>query len=442
MRSLPCADRAKARRGRKGPPVHALFRREALQAKSVAFLGTTVLRPPLSFSAWAVIAAALAAAVIAFVFLGQYTKRTRVVGITAPQAGVIKLMAPQPGIVVERRVGEGQRVRAGDTLFVLSGERMTEAGGVAAGAQTAVLDALRRRRDSLRQEQLRLSLLVERQVSALQRRFNDSRAEADQLDRELGTQQTRLSSARAQLHRFEDLLRQQFMSELAVQQKREEALEQQSRLQALERARIAARRELAAVGAELNQLPLRGQQQLAELERSIAALDQELASTEASRQILVTAPRDGTVTAILVDAGQAVGNQPLLTLLPAHGALEAHLYAPSRAVGFVEPGQRVLLRYAAYPYQKFGQYEGTVADVSRSALAPNELPPQLALLGQQAAGEGLYRITVRLASSTVLAYGKPQPLVAGMQLEADVMQDRRRLIEWVFEPLFSLRGKV
>ena len=77
------------------------------------------------------------------------------------------------------------------------------------------------------------------------------------------------------------------------------------------------------------------------------------------------------------------------------------------------------MRYAAYPYQKFGQYEGTVTHVSRSALAGNELPLQLAALAQQASAEGFYKITVALARNDVTAYGRPQPLTAGMQLEAE-----------------------
>jgi membrane fusion protein len=99
----------------------------------------------------------------------------------------------------------------------------------------------------------------------------------------------------------------------------------------------------------------------------------------------------------------------------------------------------VRVRFAAYPFQKFGQYDGEVVEVSRVALAPAELPAQLAL---SAPAEALYRVTVRLASPAVMAYGTAQPLAAGMQLEADVMQDRRRLIEWVFEPLIALGRKV
>jgi membrane fusion protein len=365
-----------------------------------------------------------------------------VTGITVPSAGLIKLMAPQAGVVVERRVKEGQQVKAGEVLYVLSAERMTGDGDGAVGAQSAVLDQLRKRRTSLIEESDRQRLLLVQQTAALERRLADLRAESAQLMREAQTQRQRVASVQAQVGRFEDLARRQFMSELGVAQKREELLEQTARLQALERNRIALTRETASVAAELAQLPLRSEQQRAEVDRAAAAVEQDVASTEANRQIVVTAPQDGTVTAILADPGQMAGNQPLLTLLPAGSQLEAHLYAPSKAVGFVEPGQKVRVRFAAYPYQKFGQYEGTVAQVSRSSLAAGELPPQLVALGQQAGSEGMYRVSVALASQDVVAYARPQPLTAGMQLEADVLQETRTLIEWVLEPIVGLRGKV
>jgi membrane fusion protein len=290
------------------------------------------------------------------------------------------------------------------------------------------------------EEQARQGRINAEQTAALQRRLADLDAQAAQIDRELSTQRERARSAQEQLRRYEDLQRQQFMSDLAVQQKREELLDQTSRLQTLERSRLALKSDAASVAAELKQLPLRGEANRAELERQIAALAQDSAATEANRQIVITAPQDGTVTAILAERGQMVGAQPLATLLPKDSRLEAHLYAPSRAVGFVEPGQGVRIRYAAYPYQKFGQYSGRVTQVSRSALSANELPAQLAQIGQQTAGEGVYRITVALTQPSVNAYGKAQPLTAGMQLEADILQDSRTLIEWVFEPVLSVKS--
>ncbi len=387
-----------------------LFRSEALAAREVPFLGSAVLRPPLSFAAWSAIAALLAGALVSFLFFGEYTRRTRVVGITAPEAGLIKLLAPAPGIVVERRVQEGQPVTAGEVLFVLSAERLSDGGSGVAGTQSAILEQLQRRRESLAGAQARQQLLTETQAAAARRRLAELESEAVQVERELATQSARVASAEAQVRRFEELARQDFMSELAVQQKREDLLDQTSRLLALDRMRLALRRDAGAVADELRQIPLRGEQQLAELRRALAALEQDIAGTEANRRIAVAAPQDGTVTAILADVGQTAGGQPLATLLP--------------------------------PYQKFGQHDGQVAEVSKTALAAGELPAQVAQLAQQSAGDGLYRITVTLQSPTISAYGRPQPLTAGMQLEADVMQDRRRLIEWVFEPLVSLRGKV
>jgi membrane fusion protein len=102
----------------------------------------------------------------------------------------------------------------------------------------------------------------------------------------------------------------------------------------------------------------------------------------------------------------------------------------------------VLLRYHAYPYQKFGHHEGVVTNVSRAAVSPGELPSQLAgLTSLYGANEPVYRLTAGLASQTITAYGQPMPLQPGMQLEADVIIEKRRLIEWVLDPLFTLTGK-
>jgi len=412
-----------------------LFRNEVLQARQAAAFGQVVLRPPLSFSAWCVAAAAICAALVALLVLGQYTKRARIQGITVPSAGVLKLTAPQPGIVLDRFVDEGQPVRSGDALFVVWSERMTETAGGSAGAHTAVLEQLARRRASLAEELERRGRLFEQQEAALSRRLAALELEEGQLRDELATQAAREASAREQSARFEQLARQGFVSPQTAHQRRDELLEQTARGQALYRSLLAVRREVDVVAGELKQLPLRAAQQQAEVQRELSSLQQDIVGAEVARKVVVTAPQAGVVTAIAAERGQQVGPQPLATLLPSGSPMEAHLFAPSRAIGFVERGQKVRVRFAAFPFQKFGQYDGEVVQVSRVALAPAELPPQLALPG---AAEPLYRITVRLATPYVMAYGHEQPLTAGMQLDADVMLDRRRLIEWVFEPLIAL----
>ena len=50
----------------------------------------------------------------------------------------------------------------------------------------------------------------------------------------------------------------------------------------------------------------------------------------------------------------------------------------------------------------------------------------------------MFAIQVRLKSGTVLANGQARPLQSGMRLEADILQERRKLYEWMLEPLFSV----
>jgi len=51
------------------------------------------------------------------------------------------------------------------------------------------------------------------------------------------------------------------------------------------------------------------------------------------------------------------------------------------------------------------------------------------------------RVTVTLDSPSIEVYGQSQALKAGMLLEADIIQDRRRLYEWALEPLYSVTGR-
>jgi membrane fusion protein len=79
-----------------------------------------------------------------------------------------------------------------------------------------------------------------------------------------------------------------------------------------------------------------------------------------------------------------------------------------------------------------------VANISRSAVSPGELPPQLAGL---AGPDPVYLITVTLARQTIAAYGRQVELQPGMQLEADIALETRRLYEWLLDPLYTVTGK-
>jgi membrane fusion protein len=173
----------------------------------------------------------------------------------------------------------------------------------------------------------------------------------------------------------------------------------------------------------------------------IADLDQQVANSEARRLIEIRAPGTGTVTAIASHTGQLVASGArMLTIVPSQDGMHVELLAPSTSIGFIRPGQRVLLRYTAFPYQKFGQYGGTVTDVSRAALQPEELKTFVPSLPAAEQTKTFYRMVVVPDRPNVTAYGRLEPLKPSMQVEAQVLLERRPIYQWILDPLYGLHG--
>lgn len=411
-----------------------LFRQEAINAQRERAYGDTLQLKALSYSWLVALAVFCAAALLAFGFWGQHTRKTHVQGYLAPSRGLIKIYPPEPGTVIEKKVAENARVKRGDVLFVLSLARNSQ---TAQDTATTTLTKLQARRDSLTQQ-----LSNSAQLEAAERRTLEARArglssELAHLDTQLATQQRLVTSAQTTFARYGKYGDGNFFSAAHVQQKQDELLAQQARLEGLRRERSALERELDTTRQDLHATALRAREQPAALEREIAAIDQQISENESRRTAVVVAPSDGVATTILAEVGQAAGSaQPLMSILPAGAELRAELLVPSRAIGFVRAGQRVAVRYAAFPYQNFGSYAGRVREISRTLIAPNEANLPVTL------NEPAYRITVALEAQQVIAYGKPVALQSGMQLDADIAVDRRRLIEWVFDPLLSVVGRV
>jgi membrane fusion protein len=416
-----------------------LFRSEALEHRQHDWLGSIQLVRPVSLALLTVFVVAVAAAVAAYLVWGEYTRKARVTGYLVPDRGLIRLMAPQAATVVENHVAEGRVVHRGDVLFVLSVGQDTASGDAQAAVQASLASRERSLQDAARQR----GLLEHNQLASLELQIGNMRRELGSIDAEADLQRERLALAQKSLAQLESLQSSNFVSSAQVRTKAEEILGLKAQLQHLERQRGTQLREIGALEAQRSELPLRAQAARGEIDRDLAAVAQASAENEAKQRLVVRASQDGVVTAVLADVGQSVSTTvPLATLLPADAKLQAHLFAPSSAVGFVRAHLPVQLRYQAFPYQKFGHQGGEVIQVARSPLQTAELAGLPLQHGVAASGEPLYRITVALDRQTVAAYGQAQALSPGMQLEADVLLDRRRLIEWLFEPVLGIAGRV
>ena len=409
-----------------------LFRPAAVAARRHDWRGRIVLAQPVAFALLAALLAAAAASLAAFAYFGSYTAHTTLRGRVIPERGIIDVASTQAGTIAEKGVVEGQRVVTGDVLYVLASERFTRAG---TATEELIAAQLARRRASLAEQIASTRALEAAERAALGQRLAAVRREGVSLERVIATERRRSGLAERTAERYAQMRELGFVAEEQSSLREAALLEQRARVDGLERERAELARIVVELDARGATLGLEHANALAELERAVAGVDLEIAEHEAHRAITIVAPHAGVVTALTGDAGQPVERGAVLArIVPEGSLLVAELHAASRAVGFVAVGDEVRLRYAAFPYQKFGHALGSVVSVSQATLGPND--SGLARAGARA--EPVYRIAVALRSQTVTAYGEPRPLLPGMEVEADVLLETRRLYEWAFEPLFAM----
>ncbi len=410
-----------------------LFRQEALDARRGQWLGSIHLATPLSRWIWVALGSALAAAIVAFLVFGHYTRRERVTGELVPSSGLLGITATGVGTITRVFVGAGDAVRQGDRLVEISGERDSATLG---GTHARISEKLREQRRRLKQDLVTQKRQSDARDQALRSKLDLLREQTRQVDGELRLESREVADAVKLLARIQPLRAKGYVSALQVQQRRTAALNARTQMKNLILQRLQIRQQTVSARQQLAQLPLDVAKQHNATAGQIADIDEQLIQNEAERARVLRAPCDGFVSVVLAKRGQhVVAGQSLLSIVPRGAMLQAQLLVPSRAVGFIEPGSRVVLRYQAFPYQKFGQQYGHVASISRSALSPDQV---VALIGQRAQ-QPLYRVKVRLQHQAILTYGKPRALKPGMALSADILMDRRSLLQWVFEPLYGLR---
>ena len=412
----------------------SLFRPDALIHQQNRLHGDVLITRSPTIWLLVSITALVAITFVGFAYWGEYTRKEHVVGYLAPTQGMIRIFSPQAGTVAVKHVNEGQQVKQGDALLTITSERTTSS---TREAQAAMLAELKQRRDSLRQEQGKQQQIDTLTGNSIAGRIRGLEKEIREALAQLALQASRVASAERTVARYEKLVAERFVSEAALQEKNDALIDQRNQHAQLKRNISGLNRELSAARVELSTSGLKQANNTAAIERQISELEQQLTEADARRSIILTAPADGVVTTILAEVGQTVNpNLPLLSILPAGAELQAHLLIPTRAAGFIKPAQQVSLRYQAFPYQRFGHHRGEVMEIGRTVIQPSESSLPVAVQ------ESVYRITVRLPQQLVQAYGQAMPLQAGMVLDADIHIDRRRLIEWVFDPLLSITGRI
>lgn len=132
---------------------------------------------------------------------------------------------------------------------------------------------------------------------------------------------------------------------------------------------------------------------------------------------LLVAPMAGRIYfSTLVEENQSVrANQEIFFIASEKTSYYGELHVPQYNLGKVKEGQRVMIKFAGYPYEEFGVVEGKIAYIS-------EIPGQ----------DSTFLAKVMLPKGLTSQYGKRIKYREGMLATGEIVTDNLRLLERIF----------
>jgi len=372
--------------------------------------------------------------------------------------GSTKIIQPAiSGVVTNINVHEGQCVKKGETLLAL--DKTTAEKDVATANQS--LNAARVERDILRRlavggntdeiinnadlpddtkamlrqfasSQTALSAARQQAVNGTISNYQQQLQFNQQAKNQLETNAQNLKNRKAEIEKrlpnanpVDKLRLQNELSNIdqritsadsAVLGQNQQLLQSQS---ALTQAQNQSQTQNAETNSAFNNQIIASEKRIIELENNLVKARQVLAQTN------ITAPVDGTVLSLTVKTIGGVVNagQQLAQIVPEKVPLYVDAALDNQDVGFVKPGQRVVVKVATYPFQRYGYLEGTVENISPDAIQDDK--------------KGLiYKAKIKLNDEKSSKQNQLK-LLPGMSVSAEITTGQRRIIEFFLDPLMT-----
>lgn len=385
---------------------------------------------------WIIISYTLTALVllsVIFLLKSDYSRRTTVKGNIQSSSDVVRLYSQLPGRVEIINFRHGDHVKKNATLATLINQHTFSN----QNAEASIENLMWKKEEIIRDEISNSKKITKMEIVKIHNQIDNTIKEISILDNEIKIQEEKTNLQERTKQRHQQLASDGFISAASLQEKEEDLLNEKRLLSNLKRTRREKETSLQDMKETMRSLPSKMEATSLTKEKEIKNNKKELIERKISTTAEIIAPLNGTILDYNISIGQWVEtNHPLALILPDTGKLEAQLYVPSKAIGFINKGDKVKIRYEAFPYQKFGHASGLITHIAKAPIFPGELKNS----PQQS--EPVYKVKVSIEKDWVSAYGKRIALSNGMLLEADILGETRTLLEWLTEPIYATNGKI
>lgn len=413
------------------PPT--LFREEALTHR----LRRTQTQSLLHRSRWifplTIVLFVLVLAVIFVLTLISYKATESARGILVAQQHPTQLVSPQAGVIEQLLVTNGQLVQAGTVVATVSRTLFDESGKP---ISDNTLEQLAAELEALETQAEFESRRSAHQLNILARSILDYEKQVDLATTTVETLGKQLAISGDLLQASEVLYKSGSLPKIQFEKQRLAHLQ----IEADQQNRLARMYELQGLlnqlSTESNSIKLEWEEKQGQLESSRQLLELRSQQTRNQEIFSIVARQEGSVASIPVSLGDSVNaGEALVYLQPIGEKLVGEVYVPPHIMGKLAPGQDLLLSYDGFDVESYGRYNATINRIDSASVNPrnHKLLPGLV-------GESVFRVQV-LPDQHFVEGDDIFPLQPGLHFRAEFVTAEMTLIEFIFSPLLSLRGK-
>lgn len=416
-----------------------MFRKEALEGRRMTWRGSALLLPGVPPLGVTIVCLFFLFSFLFFVIVGDYTRRVAVSGEITTWPRPVNIYSGVQGFVVERFVTEGQIVKKNTPLYQIDVSKSTRNGVVSTSHRADILnqihqvdniisglkDSKKATLDALEKQKIQYTAALQRSTDILHHAEEGIRIMKQNMDNYRQYQSRKLVT-KDQLTNQETIYYQQQNSLLGLNSQNEQnalqltSLESQIRIQAAE------------FDNRIYQMTLQRYE-----------LQKELVNTDMESAVVIRALSDGKIDSLSVSTGQMVSpGDSLVQILPdtvKHYYLV--LWAPNTVVPYISTGDKVNIRYEAFPAEKFGQFPGIIQSISRAPATTQEMRTyQGAPQNTPSLSVPYYKILVKPGRQSITYGGRSRLLENGMKAQVTLFLEKRKIWQWMLSPFYDMKN--
>lgn len=414
-----------------------MFRQEALEYrkwKSTALLISSI-------PSWLVflLSFTITISFILYVALGSYTRRETIMGEIVMQPHPIILSASKSGYISERYVEINQPIKKGEPLFKITLDRITDSGNVGLNSINA-LKAQIKKLDTM------IELVHTNQTETLES-LNQQIAKNRKIYSETEKYLVEVSKSTEEyfqtLKKYEALMKKGYSANDEIALQRSRYFDQKTLRNSLREKLIQQESAIIALENEIESRKTEYQNQIIRYELQQNDLEIRLLEFESVSELIINAPMDGLVESVSVTVGQVIREgDTVAQMIPANkGEFQLVMWVPNGAISFIKPEDKINIRYEAFPFEKFGQFEGTIKYISTVPASQQELAFYKNIPSTDP-NNPLYKIVVEIADQKVEYNNTSLAFLSGMKAEATLFLENRKLYEWMLFPLYNVTKNI